>query len=1569
VRRRLLALVKPLFTPPHGTTHPPTHTPPPHTHAPTLLPHAAIIGAQSLYLKPFNAKKRGELPHVVVMCAGRFSSHAVLEFLAQLYHPSLQLTSVTRRCVVIGEDDPDEELLRALVSPVMGYSVQYLRVSPPFSSDDLIAAAAPSAAAIFVLADSFIEMHDRGMYETGSCTPEMREKSFEITDRQALLRLIMCSTAAPTTQIFVQLSLQKSLDLVTDMFPKEQGGGSGSACLGGCVGFAALPNVRPDVRRVPSAQLRDELLKRYGEVEGTKHLTDALLKEEDMRKELQSIVDADLAALAKYVANAKTAADAPRAGPKRQQYNTVLVGRFCRQSLVQSVLVPGFSTIVSNLLCSQYPPSSFPQRDAAQTWLLDYTRGSSARLVVVPTPAAFAERPFRELAAAVRVEFRGNAALWGCFEPLPPAPWASPSGKAAAAAPAPPPPRSAAGFFPFLRDEPLRFALNPCDHLLADGQALVMHVTADISHHDLQRLVSQLAPPSNDPPLPPPGPSRLGELPFSWNQDKLFSRWFCDYNPERPCTAVPGPHNTISQMVATAEPEEVSRLHSQRSISPQLIAAAASARSSSPTPGTNPRSLLVEVLGGVGVPPLPKSGCTLKRASNCGGGAVTKVVSGARMCEQCWLVERGLGGTSREAREFSRNWGRRACTHNSGKGEDKRELPWAPQTDPFYILFFADSLDKAGAEARRKNDIATAKRVWRRLREHVLMSASRFVRMRVPHGLWSVSLDVLQREEWDASAQLISQFLLVKDMRKPGALDGHDSPLGHTIVVTSSLRTLVPLVEGLCAPHLFKTHLAHQVVVLLPPPFTDHFFALTREDRDVLVNSSVRVVEGVPTRREDLLRAGVGSAGALLLLPVCADAGGADAASLGRALAAEIAFEPPPAELYGAPSLDETDHHASLQFHTQEALHAGASLSLPQHDVPDAHTAVLFLAVEKLLCSIHTLPRFRLLVELETPQTVALLDSRRRAHRYSADELERRAAASDGAVEELPQLSEWKNMPLLSAGLRTPPPADEAHCGLYLSKREQVVRENAALTLPQELGAGMGLGAVMRLPLFCAGGVVLSSVTTLQLVADFFEPAASAVVDELLSPAPEAGESRLIAEALPREFDNKTFGALCEELAGPAYRGALAVGLLRCRKSRHRPAGRSWSAAEALAGGGGGGGGGAAAAPHLGPGSPLDFVHMLPAFDTVLTSDDALGEDLVFLLAPGPVWFGENAAVKGKVPAASLLGSLYSSSPPVKVMVAELVRKRKAALRARPLHAPAAETPAEAAARGPPAALKKAPSGGGGAPAAGVGAAPLSAKSPTPVPDLGGGTRRPGTAPETANGCPLTSIPFTDGGGEEDVAEVCGAAAAAASALPGVAEPDPGERAPPLSPVPLPAQQQQQQQQRGFAWPEAPAHPAPPPAGACPLPAKHLPAGELLLSPEAAASSPSPLAPEPAPDAAPAPGASPWKQPLPAPGATPWKQAGGRSALLATPWSGLSSPPEGGSGEPPLEKKPPVPRLARLGARLVAPADAGRSPLAEPLAARAAPQRAAGATSSARVASKEEAMGLLARALGGAGRE
>jgi len=83
-----------------------------------------------------------------------------------------------------------------------------------------------------------------------------------------------------------------------------------------------------------------------------------------------------------------------------------------------------------------------------------------------------------------------------------------------------------------------------------------------------------------------------------------------------------------------------------------------------------------------------------------------------------------------------------------------------------------------------------------------------------------------------------------------------------------------------------------------------------------------------------------------------------------------------------------------------------------------------------------------------------------------------------------------------------------------------------------------------------------------------------------------------------------------------------------------------------------------------------------------------------------------------------------------------------------------------------------------------------------------------------------------------------------------------------------------------------------------------------------------------------------------------WKHAGRKSALLAAPWSGLSSPPEGSVELPPA--KPPVPRLARLGARALSGHE--HSPLAEPQAHHHALTR---------VAAKERLLGSLARALGG----
>jgi hypothetical protein len=96
---------------------------------------------------------------------------------------------------------------------------------------------------------------------------------------------------------------------------------------------------------------------------------------------------------------------------------------------------------------------------------------------------------------------------------------------------------------------------------------------------------------------------------------------------------------------------------------------------------------------------------------------------------------------------------------------------------------------------------------------------------------------------------------------------------------------------------------------------------------------------------------------------------------------------------------------------------------------------------------------------------------------------------------------------------------------------------------------------------------------------------------------------------------------------------------------------------------------------------------------------------------------------------------------------------------------------------------------------------------------------------------------------------------------------------------------------------------------------------------------------------------APRAQPLPA---EPFPfVAGGKSALLAPPHSFLSSPAGGAVELPPA--KPAVPRLARLGERLLIAK--GASPLAESQSALAA----------ARLAAKGQALGSLARSLGGGG--
>jgi len=320
----------------------------------------SVIGAQSLFMKPFNAKKRGELPHVIVMCAGRFCTKTVLEFLSQLYHPALQLTNVTRRCVVLGEDDPDEEMGRALMSPLWGSCVQYVRCSPPFSSDDLFTAAAPSAAAIFILINPFLEMHNRGFYDDEGVAPtSVHVKVQTIVDRAALLRVIMCSTTAPETHVFVQLSLQKSLELVEDMLLKDQWKKRTWP------GMRCLPHTPPATGALRLSDCKLELFKRRkdnNEVPRIRALT-----EEAARRELEEKVALDLRALAA----------SPRVGPKASLFTAAIAENWCSAALVQNVLVPGFSVIVSNLVCSHHPPPQlWGQRAAVAARVLARRRGA-----------------------------------------------------------------------------------------------------------------------------------------------------------------------------------------------------------------------------------------------------------------------------------------------------------------------------------------------------------------------------------------------------------------------------------------------------------------------------------------------------------------------------------------------------------------------------------------------------------------------------------------------------------------------------------------------------------------------------------------------------------------------------------------------------------------------------------------------------------------------------------------------------------------------------------------------------------------------------------------------------------------------------------------------------------------------------------------------------------------------------------------------------------------------------------------------------------------------------------------
>ena len=205
----------------------------------------------------------------------------------------------------------------------------------------------------------------------------------------------------------------------------------------------------------------------------------------------------------------------------------------------------------------------------------------------------------------------------------------------------------------------------------------------------------------------------------------------------------------------------------------------------------------------------------------------------------------------------------------------------------------------------------------------------------------------------------------------------------------------------------------------------------------------------------------------------------------------------------------------------------------------------------------------------------------------------------------------WRGVPLLSEGARGKQQIKEEE-RMYLAKRELVVTENIASQLAAEKEMGSGLGPAMRLPLFCAGSVVLRSCVVPSLVASFYNPAAGAVIEELLDPYPPHGASRLVSEPLPREFNGKRFYDLQLELRKPHFQGAQAVGLLRTKRAMQ---------------------------------SPLDFVALLPALDTVLVSTEA-GEDVVLLLAPGPVWLGKRDHVLSPAlfkPESQQLLSLYGA--------------------------------------------------------------------------------------------------------------------------------------------------------------------------------------------------------------------------------------------------------------------------------------------------------------------------------------
>ena len=478
----------------------------------------------------------------------------------------------------------------------------------------------------------------------------------------------------------------------------------------------------------------------------------------------------------------------------------------------------------------------------------------------------------------------------------------------------------------------------------------------------------------------------------------------------------------------------------------------------------------------------------------------------------------------------------------------------------------------------------------------------------------------------------LPQWMLDNLVRKDLRTDfgEHGPPYGHVLIATYSITEALGLMPILHAPHLLGTSLHKHVVILVPKVElqTLAFPNLTVDNQVDLINGSISIMQGLPTRTQDLLNASISTASYLIIVP-------------------ELGSNPA--------TLQASREEKNILFPTQQRCDQGMPV--------DTCAIFQYLEVEKALVGVHLLHSFRVSISMCCRSSIDLLDIRRTNHLKAIAEAMGRAR-DQGALDDLdegddegaggnavggdssgyggeaggtgagargvpagysaqdpfkapvgeeydPEAGPWlheqqryeealskaqaqqyyvptpilfRGMPVIGGDLFTEATEETQFMSKMVGQLKKVTgKAGDALAASPQI-----LPRISRRthPSFLAGGFVgLRSSVVSNLVQSFNNPVSVAVMDELLNGSPGFG-SRMIAEPLPPAFNGRTWKYLLKVLMAEKYRGAQAVGLYRARGTFD---------------------------------APMDFVCLLPPNDTKLCSTDA-GHDIVYMLAQEPVW-------------------------------------------------------------------------------------------------------------------------------------------------------------------------------------------------------------------------------------------------------------------------------------------------------------------------------------------------------------